>query len=84
MTREGECKILLKAAMEDWGSTSDPDVELTEFFNFKKILVSILSTPSLVNKIHQDKPWPVHLLDLMRPQEPVSYTHLTLPTICSV
>ena len=44
-------------------------MELTDFFDFRKIIVAILSTPILVNKIHQDKPWPVHLLDLMHPQE---------------
>ena len=55
--------------MNDWESSSDPEVELTDFFHFKKIIVAILSTPILVNKIHQDKPWPVHLLDLMRPQD---------------
>ena len=44
MTRSGECKFLLKAAMVDWESSSDPEMELTDFFDLKKIIVAILST----------------------------------------
>ena len=42
---------------------------MTHFFDLKRILVAILSTPVLVTKIHQDKSWPIHLLDLMCPQD---------------
>ena len=55
--------------MEDWESPSEPEAELTDFFDLKRILVDILTTPVLMTKIHQGRTWHIHLLDLMCPQD---------------
>ena len=50
-------------------STFVPEPELMGFFNINKILRAILKTPDLVTKIHLGRTWPIHLLDLMCPQD---------------
>ena len=43
-----------------------------------------LYTGKLAGQTVDEYPFPIGRAELQRGQEPVSYTHLTLPTICSV
>ena len=68
-TRNFEVKFLLQKAMEGFETTSVPEPELMGAFDIKRILRAILMTPELVNKIHLGRTRPIHLLDIMCPQD---------------
>ena len=65
--------------------------QLTESGNFMSVPALVLLVQSGGKSISEAKPFAAELMkrqpeqsDLLRQSLPVSYTHLTLPTICSV